>query len=124
MSDDIGVKRDKTDFTDLAKQGILFLNSALTVREKCPASHMGYWIDFTDSILQEISNQTSNVVFVLWGNYAKGKKRFIDGNKHLVLEAKHPSPLSANRGGFFGCKHFSKINEYLQSINKTPIIWN
>lgn len=124
MNDDIGVKREKTDFTDLAEQGILLLNSALTVREKCPASHIDEWMDFTDSILKEISEQTSNVVFVLWGNYAKSKKKFINGEKHYILEAKHPSPLSANRGGFFGCKHFSKINEYLISINKTPIKWN
>ena len=124
MNSDIGIKREKTDFTDLAQQGILLLNSALTVREKCPASHIEEWMDFTDAILMEISEQTTNVVFVLWGNYAKGKKKFIDTKKHYILEAKHPSPLSANRGGFFGCKHFSKINEYLISIGKTPIKWN
>jgi uracil-DNA glycosylase len=120
MSDDIGLKRTETDFTNLAKQGILFLNSALTVREKSAASHMDIWLNFTDNVLKEIASTQKNVIFVLWGNYAKSKKKFIDSNVHYILEAKHPSPLSANRGGFFGCKHFSKINNKLKECYCLP----
>jgi uracil-DNA glycosylase len=123
MSDDIGLKRTETDFTNLAKQGILFLNSALTVREKSAASHMDIWLNFTDNVLKEIASTQKNVIFVLWGNYAKSKKKFIDSNVHYILEAKHPSPLSANRGGFFGCKHFSKINNKLKEWGKLEINW-
>jgi len=123
MSSDIGLERNETDFTDLAKQGILFLNSALTVREKSAASHMDIWLDFTDTILKDIAENNEKVIFVLWGNYAKSKKKFIDSKIHYILEAKHPSPLSANRGGFFGCKHFSKINEKLNFWEKKSIKW-
>ena len=123
MSNDIGKTINSSDFTYLAKQGILFLNSALTVREKCAGSHLPIWINFTDNIIKEISNNCNNILFILWGNFAKNKKKIIDLKKHNILEATHPSPLSANRGGFFGCKHFSKTNDYLKSINKEPISW-
>jgi uracil-DNA glycosylase len=122
MSDDIGLERKNSDFTDLAEQGILFLNSALSVREKCPESHTPIWNKFTDDLLKKISDNTDKVIFVLWGNFAKGKKNFIDGNKHCILESVHPSPLAAWRG-FFGCKHFSKINEKLKEWNKKEIKW-
>ena len=82
-----------------------------------------FWLDFTDNVLKDIAANNEKVIFVLWGNYAKSKKRFIDSEKHYILEAKHPSPLSANRGGFFGCKHFSKINETLSLLGKKSIKW-
>jgi len=123
LSEDLDCTRTNTDFTDLAQQGILFINSALSVREKCPESHMPLWSNFTDNILKQISDKTDKVIFVLWGNFAKKKKKFIDCNKHCILEAVHPSPLGANRGGFFGCKHFSKINKKLEEWGKDKIIW-
>uniref|UniRef100_A0A6C0LW21 Uracil-DNA glycosylase-like domain-containing protein n=1 Tax=viral metagenome TaxID=1070528 RepID=A0A6C0LW21_9ZZZZ len=123
LYNDIGITRTNTEFNDLAKQGILFLNTSLTVREKCPESHIKFWLPYTTEILKDISNHCDKVIFVLWGNYAKGKKKYIDTNKHHILEAKHPSPLSANRGGFFGCKHFSKINKKLIEWDKNPIKW-
>ena len=124
LYNDLGIQRDNTDFNDLAKQGILFLNTSLTVREKCPESHMKFWLPYTTEILKIISEKCQRVVFVLWGNYAKSKKKYINNGKHYILEAKHPSPLSANRGGFFGCKHFSKINEKLIEWDQSPIKWN
>lgn len=124
LHNDLGILRTKTDFTDLANQGILFLNTSLTVREKCPESHMEFWLPYTTEILKDISNNSDQIIFVLWGNYAKSKKKYIDCNKHYILEAKHPSPLSANRGGFFGCKHFSKINSKLTEWGKIPIQWD
>ena len=123
LESDIGKKRESSDFTDLAKQGVLFLNASLTVMEKTPLSHMEYWYQLTNKIIEKISTETKYVVFVLWGIFAKNKKKYIDLEKHKVLEATHPSPLSANRGGFFGCKHFSKINEFLKSKNKSEINW-
>lgn len=123
MRNDIGIDRMNTDFTDLAAQGILFLNTSLTVREKCPESHMEFWLPYTTEILKVISEKCDKIIFVLWGNYAKSKKKYINTDKHYILEAKHPSPLSANRGGFFGCQHFSKINSKLIEWNKTPINW-
>ena len=123
ISDDLGIERTNSDFSDLASQGILFLNSALTVREKCPESHIPFWSQLTDNILKEISDNCENVIFVLWGNFAKGKKKFIDIDKHYILEAVHPSPLAANRGGFFGCKHFSMINKKLDEWQKEKIKW-
>ena len=124
LCDDIGLERTNSNFSDLASQGILFLNSALTVREKCPESHSSFWIEYTNNIIEDISNESDKIIFVLWGNYAKSKKKLIDTNKHYILEAVHPSPLAANRGGFFGCKHFSKINEKLKEWSKQEIIWD
>ena len=112
------------DLTNWAKQGVLLLNTALTVRERCPMSHTKYWKNFTDILLEYISKNTSQVIFVLWGSPAKNRKKLIDTNKHYILEATHPSPLGANKGGWFGCKHFSKINALLEQNNKTPINWN
>lgn len=123
LYNDIGINRNNTDFTDLAKQGILFLNTSLTVREKCPESHMEFWLPYTTEILKIISDSCDKVIFVLWGNYAKGKKKYIDIDKHYVLEARHPSPLAANRGGFFGCQHFSKINIKLKEWKRETINW-
>lgn len=106
-----------------ADQGILLLNATLTVRAHEAGSHQGKgWEEFTDAVIQKISNDLNGIVFLLWGNYAQKKGQKIDRSRHLVLEAPHPSPLA--RGGFKGCKHFSKTNEYLVSMGKSPINWN
>ena len=111
------------DLFKWVKQGVLLMNSTLTVRENQPNSHKDIgWEQFTDKIIEVISDNRENVVFLLWGNYARSKKRLIDENKHLVLEASHPSPFSANRG-FFGCNHFLKTNEYLSKMGKSKIDW-
>lgn len=105
-----------------AAQGVFLLNAILTVRASEAASHSKIgWIEFTDSVIKLISDNKTGVVFLLWGNFAKGKKALIDGSKHFVLEAAHPSPLAG--GAFFGCKHFSKTNEILLSLGKEPINW-
>jgi uracil-DNA glycosylase len=102
----------------------LLLNSALTVRQAKPGSHLSFWKSFTDQVIQVLSNNTENVVFLLWGKYAQSKQALITDNRgHLVLTANHPSPLSANRGGWFGNRHFSKTNTFLTKVNKTPIRW-
>ena len=111
------------DLTKWAKQGVLLLNTSLTVRESCPNSHQKYWRPFTDNLIKYISDNKEGLVFLLWGGHAKNKKKLIDFNKHYVLEANHPSPLSANRGGWFGCKHFSKTNELLKKNGKKEICW-
>lgn len=107
-----------------AKQGVLLLNAVLTVREGQAESHKGKgWEKFTDAVIQKISERKENVVFMLWGGYAKKKGAKIDRSKHLVLESGHPSPLSANQGLWFGNKHFSKANEYLKETGKKEIEW-
>ena len=107
-----------------AKQGILLLNATLTVRESEAGSHQNRgWELFTDAVIQKISDEKENVVFLLWGGFAKKKGAKIDRNKHCVLETGHPSPLSANRGLWFGNKHFSTTNEFLLSKEKSPINW-
>lgn len=112
-----------TDLTVWAKQGVLLLNACLTVEEKKPGSHKNIgWTELTDQIIEELSRQKNNVVFLLWGAYAISKKRLINSEKHLILEAPHPSPLSSYRG-FFGCKHFSKTNAYLRKHSIPDIQW-
>jgi uracil-DNA glycosylase len=111
------------NLTSWAAQGVLLLNATLTVRANEPGSHQNKgWETFTDKIINVISDEKQNCVFLLWGNYAKNKHNLINTQKHLVLEAAHPSPLA--RGAFFGCKHFSKTNEYLKSHHLNPIDWN
>ncbi len=106
-----------------AKQGVLLLNSSLTVKLGTANSHSNLgWDLFTNNILKEISLLKNKVVFILWGNYAQKKEILIDFKRHLILKAPHPSPLSAYRG-FFGCKHFSKANEFLKSNHLKEIIW-
>ena len=106
-----------------AKQGVLLLNATLTVREGQPNSHSKIgWETFTDNIIKKLNDREDPVIFVLWGNNARKKKAFITNKRHFVLEATHPSPLSANRG-FFGCMHFKKINEILSKLGKTEINW-
>ena len=112
------------DLTPWAKQGVLLLNTVLTVRAHAANSHKGKgWEEFTDGVIKKISERKSGVVFLLWGGNARAKKPLIDGSKHLILECAHPSPLSAYNG-FFGCGHFIKTNEYLIKNGKTPINWS
>lgn len=107
-----------------AKQGVLLLNATLTVRENTAGSHQNKgWEQFTDAVIDKISKEKQGVVFLLWGGFAKKKGSKIDRSKHFVLETGHPSPLSANRGLWFGNKHFSKTNAYLKSIGKPEIEW-
>lgn len=111
------------DLSRWAIQGVLLLNSSLTVREHQPRSHAGCgWETFTDAAVRAIATRRENIVFILWGSDAIRKGAFIDRNRHLVLESVHPSPLSASRG-FFGNHHFSRANEYLVAHGKTPILW-
>lgn len=123
LESDLNIRKDSGDLTCWAKQGVLLLNSALTVREHCANSHQKKWKNFTDNAIKYLSNHSNGVIFILWGNNAKQKETLIDTSKHYILKATHPSPLSANRGGFFGTKHFSKTNEILVNQNKTPIKW-
>ncbi|SJM37959.1 Uracil-DNA glycosylase [Psychrobacter pasteurii] len=125
MADDIGTVPPKHgDLTHWAQQGVLLLNASLTVEEGVAGSHQGKgWEQFTDAVIDVVNKQTSNTVFILWGSKAKLKGKFIDTEKHLILSAVHPSPLAANRGGFFGSKPFSKANEYLVQHGKQAIDW-
>ena len=112
------------DLMNWVNQGVLLLNSTLTVRKNSPGSHQNKgWEDFTDEIINMISLKKKNIVFLLWGNYAKKKSKLIDQNKHLILRSGHPSPLSANRGYWFGNKHFSKANQYFKENNIVEIKW-
>ena len=112
------------DLSAWADQGVLLLNATLTVRASEAGSHQRQgWEVFTDAVIQHLSDEKENLVFLLWGGYAKKKGRKIDHKKHLVLTSGHPSPLSANRGYWFGNKHFSKINSYLKEIGKPQIKW-
>lgn len=111
------------NLTDWAKQGVLLLNAALTVRANEPASHAKIgWMEFTDAVIQKISDEKTGVVFLLWGRFAQEKQILIDATKHYVLKAAHPSPFSADKG-FFGCKHFSSANAYLVKQGLPPIDW-
>ncbi len=111
------------DLSRWASQGVLLLNSVLTVEAHKPASHKGMgWEQFTDAIIERISREKEGVVFLLWGNYAKEKGKNIDTRKHFVLTSAHPSPFSA-RSGFFGSKHFSQTNEYLKKRGEQEIQW-
>jgi uracil-DNA glycosylase len=125
IQNDLGITNLKTkgDLTYWAKQGVLLLNATLTVRANQPNSHAGIgWQRFTDKVIQVLNEQCEHLVFMLWGNFAKEKGMHIDNKKHLILKAAHPSPFSADKG-FFGCKHFSKTNEYLIKFGKSPIDW-
>lgn len=123
LHDDLGVQRHQTDLTDWAGQGVFLLNSVLTVRERQAGSHANRgWETFTDSAIARLSEQRDGLVFILWGSYAIAKRTLIDTGKHLVLTARHPSPLSAH-SGFFGSKPFSRTNDYLSARGNTPIRW-
>lgn len=124
IRDDVGTEVPESgNLERWADQGVLLLNATLTVRAHEAGSHQELgWETFTDAVIQKISDEKEHVVFLLWGSYAQGKGKNIDTEKHCVLTGPHPSPLSAYRG-FFGCKHFSKVNEYLVAHKKTPINW-
>ncbi len=124
LKTDLGVDNGtKTDLTAWAKQGVLLLNTTLTVRRGQANSHKNCgWTEFTDEVIKLLNKREKPIVFILWGQNARSKKAFIDTEKHFVLESAHPSPLSAFNG-FFGCKHFSKTNDFLIKTNQTPINW-
>lgn len=125
LKEDLGFAPPKEgDLTKWAQQGVLLLNSVLTVEEGKAASHQGKgWEVFTDQIIQMLNEEREHIVFILWGSYAQKKGAFIDRSKHLVIESPHPSPLSAHRG-FFGTKPFSRANAYLRSQGLSEIDWN
>lgn len=124
IATDLKIKAPTTGNLDnWSRQGVLLLNATLTVRANLAGSHQKKgWEIFTDAVIKTISDQKENIVFLLWGKYAQEKGKVIDSDKHLILKSAHPSPLSAYNG-FFGCQHFSKTNDYLKSIGKTPIEW-
>ncbi len=125
IEDDLQISMPKKGNLDnWSRQGVMLLNATLTVRANTAGSHQKKgWEEFTDAVVKAISDQKEHVVFLLWGKYAQEKGNIIDRKKHFVLSAAHPSPFSAH-SGFFGCKHFSKTNNYLQGHGKEPILWN
>ena len=123
IESDLGIApRQSGNLEHWAEQGVFLLNAILTVRANQAASHSNIgWQKFTDAVISKISQQKKGVVFLLWGNYAKGKRELICSDGNLILEAAHPSPLA--RGAFFGCKHFSKTNNFLIAQGQEPVIW-
>lgn len=121
---DLGIPPVRHGFLESwARQGVLLLNSVLTVEQGLAASHQGKgWERFTDAVIRRVNDEAESVVFMLWGAYAQRKAAFVDTSRHLVLKAAHPSPLAAHNG-FFGCRHFSRANEFLQSRGRQPIDW-
>lgn len=123
LASDTGIQRSRTDLTDWAKQGVLLLNSVLTVRAHEAASHQGKgWEMFTDEIIRLLSCEREHLVFILWGNYAISKKSLIDGTRHMIITSPHPSPFSVHKG-FFGSRPFSRTNEYLRKYKIPEIDW-
>ena len=124
LKEDIGINiPPHGDLTKWAEQGVFLLNASLTVRAGEPMSHARIgWSTFTDNVIRKISDRQKHVVFMLWGKFAQEKRTLIDESKHLILRSVHPSPLSAH-AGFFGCKHFSKANQYLVSKGIDPVDW-
>lgn len=125
IKSDLGITEpDNGNLTKWAKQGVLLLNTSLTVRRGAANSHKDCgWTQFTDEVIKKLAAREKPMVFILWGANARSKKAFIDGKRHLILESAHPSPLSCYNG-FFGSKPFSKTNEYLKSVGEEPIDWN
>ncbi|HEX8460380.1 MAG TPA: uracil-DNA glycosylase [Segetibacter sp.] len=124
LHNDIGIPIPKTgNLTPWCTQGVMLLNAVLTVRANEPASHAKIgWMEFTNAVISKISDEKEGIVFLLWGKFAQEKQSLIDETKHHVLKAAHPSPFSADKG-FFGCRHFSKTNEFLVKQGKDPIDW-
>jgi len=124
LQDDLGLYIPNNGFLEKwAKQGVLLLNTTLTVRDSQANSHSGIgWQTFTDNVIKSLNEREKPIIFILWGNNAKSKEKFIDTNKHYILKGVHPSPLSANKG-FFGCKHFSEANRILKNLGKKEIDW-
>ena len=125
LKNDIGMEIPQSgDLTNWAKQGVLLLNASLTVRDGEPMSHAKVgWAKFTNEVIQTISDQRENIIFILWGKFAQEKKALINANAHFILQAAHPSPLSAHNG-FWDCKHFSKTNDILVKLKQSPIDWS
>ena len=124
ISDEMGKRMYNGSLRRWAKQGVLLLNTTLTVREHMPLSHQRQgWEEFTDAVIKKVSENRDHVVFLLWGGPARNKRKLIDASKHLILESVHPSPLSANRGGWFGNHHFSLCNRWLLQQGMQPIEW-
>ncbi len=125
LQNDLGIEPPKSgNLTAWAKQGVLLLNAVLTVHANVAASHSKIgWMDFTDAVIKKIAAKKTGIIFLLWGKFAQSKENLIDTNKHYILKAAHPSPLSAFNG-FFGCKHFSETNNILESLHKMPINWD
>jgi uracil-DNA glycosylase len=123
LENEYGVKRTETDLTDWAEQGVLLLNTALTVRESSAGSHLKFWKPFTWDVVKHIATKTKNTVYVLWGAHAQEYESLIDKENNLVLRGIHPSPLAARAGNFVGNGHFQKANEYLVKFDKAPITW-
>lgn len=123
LRSDLGIERNDRNLTDWAKQGVLLLNTVLTVQAGKAASHRKKgWETFTDTVIKKLNDKDEQVIFVLWGGDAKKKVPLITNPKHKIIEGVHPSPLSAHNG-FFGSKPFSQVNEYLVKVNKNPISW-
>jgi len=123
LEDDLHIHREKNDLTDWAKQGVLLLNSIMSVEMDRPLSHQNHgWEQFTDTIIQKLNEREKPLAFVLWGSYARSKKVLITNPKHKIIESVHPSPLSAYRG-FFGSKPFSQINQFLKETGQEEIRW-
>ncbi len=123
LQTDLNIQRVQTDLSDWAEQGVLLLNSVLTVQSGMPASHQKKgWENFTDEIIATLSRERDSLVFILWGKYALSKETLIDTERHRVVSSAHPSPFSAHTG-FFGSRPFSQTNQYLESIGKFPIQW-
>ena len=123
LKNDLGIARTKTDLSDWAEQGVLLLNSVLTVEKQQAASHAKKgWEYFTDAIIEMVAQERENCVFILWGNYAHSKEGKINPTQHLIIKSVHPSPLSVERG-FYGSKPFSTTNAFLRACGKEPIKW-
>lgn len=125
IEQEFNIKMPRTgDLTSWAKQGVLLLNATLTVQQANAGSHQRKgWEEFTDAVIRAVNEKHQHVVYMLWGSYAQKKGAFVDHTHNLVLQAPHPSPLSAHRG-FLGCGHFKKANEYLEKHGREPIVWN
>lgn len=125
LINDIGCAMPKSgNLTKWASQGVLLINKSLSVKEKCPNSHKKLWNTFSKELIKFIYDNKDFIIFICWGNDAINTLKGFNYKEHIILTAKHPSPLSANKGGFFGCKHFSKCNEILEKKNITTINWN
>lgn len=123
LYDDLGITKTTGDLTSWANQGVLLLNSVLTVLKDTPTSHSKIgWQEYTDAIIKKLNEREKPIVFILWGNYAKSKKNLITNKRHYIIESTHPSPFSAN-SGFFGSRPFSKTNEFLKKNNIKEIEW-
>ena len=123
LYDDVGIVKTTTDLSSWAKSGVLLLNSVLTVEKDKPASHKWIgWEEFTDSVIKKLNEKEEPIVFILWGNFAKGKSKYITNPKHLVITSSHPSPFSVNYG-FFGSKPFSRTNKFLKDNGLKEIEW-